>query len=108
MSITAENLHKRRLSWHKVYKSKIRKARYEAKLGEMNCQGTVAGLRLTTEAARPGKTSYKLSQVEHLIIAEATQRLATKNRPNMSNFEQNFKEKSAIFDGGKLNEKKRQ
>ena len=86
----------------------MEKERCKAKLGETSRQGIVADLRLTTKAARPGKTSYKLSQGEHLIIAETTQRLATKNRPNMSNFEQNFQKKSAIFDGGKLNKKKRQ
>ena len=35
----------------KYINQKIRKGRCEAKLGETSCQGTVAGLRLTTEAA---------------------------------------------------------
>ena len=68
----------------------------------------VSGLRLTTETGGLAKTSCKLSQGEPLIIAETTQQLATKNRPNMSNFEQNFKENSAVFDGGKLNGNKGQ
>ena len=50
------------------------------------CQRTVTGLKLTTETGGLAKTVISLVKVNFLIVADAIQRLATKNRPKIKVF----------------------
>ena len=66
------------------------------------CQRTVTGLKLTTETGGLAKTVISLAKVNFLIIADAIQRLATKNRPKIKIFNRILPKKTSTFHGWRL------